>query len=64
MPDTVILDLYVSKPMKNEQGVHALLDVFRDFPRFAPTHWSSKDQRQSCRRSRRRMPRAVWLRRN
>ena len=45
LPDTVRLTLYVLRPMRNERWVRKFLDVFESFPTFAPTHWSSKDQR-------------------
>ena len=45
MPDSVHLTLFVLRPMRNERWVRRLLGVFEEFPAFAPTHWSPKDQR-------------------
>ena len=45
MPDVVRVELFIAKPMKNEKAIRAIMAAFRDFPKFALTHWSPEDQR-------------------
>jgi hypothetical protein len=45
MPDRVILQLFFLTPMRNQRRLRKVLGVFHDFPAFAPTHWSPRDER-------------------
>jgi hypothetical protein len=45
MPDRVIVQLFFVTPMRNQRRLGKVLGVFHDFPAFAPTHWSPRDER-------------------